>query len=146
MAAGRAPAHPVSGEPLFTLPDGQIEIGAGVHGEVGVYRGEHLPADQIIDLLIEELVDDLAGFEPEQMLLFVNGAGGTSLMELHILFRRAFQALSERGISVAGGAAKSLFTTLEMGGFSLSLCVPDDEMLALWDQPASAPHFRWPNR
>ena len=146
MAVGRPPAHPVSGEPLFTLPAGQIEIGAGVHGEVGVYRGEHLPADQIIDLLIEELVDDLAGFEPEQMLLFVNGAGGTSMMELHILFRRAFQAITGRGISVAGGVVKSLFTTLEMGGFSLSLCVPDEEMLALWDQPASAPYFRWPNR
>ena len=136
--------HPTSGQPLFTLPDGQIEIGAGVHGEVGVYRGEHMTADKVSDLLVDRLVEDLSEFKPEEVLAFVNGAGGTSQMELHILFRRVCQTLEVRGISLAAGVVGSYFTTLEMGGFSLSLCVPDEEMIELWHQPASGPSFHWP--
>jgi dihydroxyacetone kinase-like protein len=144
MVAGRAPFHPVGGHPLFTLPEGQIEIGAGVHGEVGVYRGEHLPADEIVDLLVEKLVEDLSIFKPTKMLVFVNGAGGTSQTELHILYRRVHLALSKIGVELTAGIVNSYFTTFEMSGFSLSLCVPDEEMCHLWDQPASAPFFRWP--
>jgi dihydroxyacetone kinase-like protein len=144
MVSGRAPFHPVSGKTLFELREGQIEIGAGVHGEVGVYRGEHLPADEIIDLLMDQLLDDLSVFNPEKVLAFVNGAGGTSKMELHILYRRVSEVLTARGIHLAAGVIGSYFTTLEMGGFSLSLCVPDEEMLGLWEQPASGPSFHWP--
>ncbi|NMB90252.1 MAG: dihydroxyacetone kinase subunit L [Chloroflexi bacterium] len=142
--AVRPPTHPATGVPLFEMPAGQVEIGTGVHGEVGVYRGDLLPADEIVDLLLAKLVADLADFTEKQVLVFVNGSGGTSRMELDILYRRAHQALHDQGFLIAGSVVDSLFTTQEMGGFSLSLCVVDKELLDLWNEPASAACFRWP--
>jgi phosphoenolpyruvate---glycerone phosphotransferase subunit DhaK len=142
--AVRAPEHPATGQVLFELPKGEIEIGTGVHGEMGVYRGPYLPADQIVDMLVERLVTDLEAFAGRKMLVFINGAGGTSKMELHILYRRAHQALTQRGYEVAAGVVDAFFTTLDMGGFSLSLCAVDDELLKYWQMPASGPAFRWP--
>jgi dihydroxyacetone kinase len=140
----KPPTHPATGQPLFELPEGQIEIGTGVHGEIGVYRGPHLPADEIVDMLLERILEDLDPFQPNQVLAFINGAGGTSKMELHILYRRAFQEITARGIRVIAGVAESYFTTQEMGGFSLSVCALDREMIEYWNQPASSPSFRWP--
>lgn len=142
--AVRPPIHPATGLPLFDLPEGEIEIGTGVHGEVGVYRGAHMPVDQIVDLLIEKLLADLAVFKSNKMLAFVNGSGGTSRMELHLIYRRVKQALSKAGIQLVSGTADSLFTTLEMGGFSLSLFALDEECETWWAEPAQAPYFRWP--
>ena len=115
-----------------------------MHGEVGVYQGPHLPADQITDLVLERLVEDLSGFESRRMLVFLNGSGGTSLTELHILYRGAHRALEQHGIEVQAAVVNSYFTTQEMAGFSLSLCAVDEELVDLWDQPAAGPCFRWP--
>ena len=142
--AVRPPTHPATGIPLFEMPFGQVEIGTGVHGEVGVYRGDLLPADEIIDMILPKLVDDLSGFSEKQILVFLNGSGGTSRMELNILYRRVHQSLQTQGFEVAGSLVDSLFTTQEMGGFSLSLCTVDKELLDLWNEPASAACFRWP--
>ncbi len=144
--AVKSPTHPATGLPLFDMPEGQIEIGTGVHGEVGVYRGPHLQADEIIDMLLDRILEDLEVFDPQQVLVFINGAGGTSKMELHILYRRAYQELLNRGVQVIAGVAESYFTTQEMGGFSLSICAADQEMIQLWNQPASSPSFRWPQK
>lgn len=142
--AVKPPTHPATGQLLFEIPPGEIEIGTGVHGEVGIYRGPHLPADQIIDLLLERLLEDLEEFSPQRLLAFINGSGGTSRMELHILYRRTHEVISGKGFEVAAGVVDSFFTTQEMGGFSLSLCALDQELENFWDQPASAPAFRWP--
>jgi len=142
--AVKPPTHPATGLPLFELPEGQIEVGTGVHGELGIYRGSHLSAGEIIEMLLEKLVEDIKDFDPRQVLVFINGAGGTSRMELHILYNEAYQDLTSRGIQVAAGVADSFFTTGEMGGFSLSICAADQEMLNYWNYPASSPCFRWP--
>ncbi|MEW6504856.1 MAG: dihydroxyacetone kinase subunit DhaL [Chloroflexota bacterium] len=142
--AVRAPTHPASGKRLFELPAGQMEIGTGVHGEVGVYRGAMLPANQVVDLVLQRLLEDLSGLLQQRVLVFLNGSGGTSQMELNILYRRVFLALHEQGVQIAAGVVDSLFTTQEMGGFSLSLCAADDELEEWWQRPALAAHFRWP--
>jgi dihydroxyacetone kinase-like protein len=140
----KPPTHPATGSILFELPDNQIEVGTGVHGEVGVYRGPHMAADELVDMLVERLVEDLKPFYGNKFVMFINGTGGTSMMELHILYRRAHQNLTKRGIKVEAGVVNSFFTTLEMGGFSLSLCAVDNEILSYWNQPAAGPSFRWP--
>ncbi len=142
--ASRPPQHPISGEPLFSLSEGQIEAGTGVHGEVGVYQGKLLPADDLIALILEKLLADIKPFLKDRVWVFLNGSGGTSQMELHILYQSVHDVLSENGICVAAGVVGSFFTTLEMGGFSLSLCVPDPSLEPHWQAPASAPAFRWP--
>lgn len=144
--AVKPPTHPATGQPLFEMPAGQIEVGTGVHGEVGVYRGSHLSAHEIIEMLLKKLLDDIKIFAPDPLLVFINGAGGTSRMELHILYHEAFKGITSRGIKVVAGIADSYFTTLEMGGFSLSICAADEEMIEYWNYPASTPCFRWPQR
>jgi dihydroxyacetone kinase len=138
------PTHPATGDKLFEMVPGEIEIGTGVHGEVGVYRGPHLTADEVIDLLLQRLLEDLQDFHTTEYLVFINGAGGTSKMELHILYQSVENQLGRRGLKIVAGVADSLFTTGEMGGFSLSLCAVDTEMLRFWEMPASGPSFHWP--
>jgi phosphoenolpyruvate---glycerone phosphotransferase subunit DhaK len=140
----RPASHPVTGLPLFELPAGQIEVGTGVHGELGVYRGKHLPADELADMLSDRLAQDLEPFGGRRILAFVNGAGGTSLMELHIIYRRLHENLVGRGFQVEAGVVDSFFTTQDMGGFSISLCVADEEILEAWNAPAQGASFHWP--
>lgn len=141
----RAPSHPATGLPMFAIGAGQLEIGTGVHGEAGVYRGAHLPADAIIDLLVEKLLADLNPLmDKDRLWIFLNGSGGTSLMELHILYRRTAQILAEKKLHIASRVVGSYFTTQDMGGFSLSFGVMDDELEFWWNAPANGAYFRWP--
>lgn len=143
--AVRPPTHPATGQPMFEIGSGQLEIGTGVHGEAGVYRGPHLIADEIVDILVEKLLLDLRPvIDGDRLWVFLNGSGGTSLMELHILFRRAAHRLTSLGFQVAGSVVGSFFTTQDMGGFSLSLGLLDDELEHWWNEPASSPCFCWP--
>lgn len=143
--AVRAPTHPATGIAMFELERGQMEIGTGVHGEVGVYRGPHLQADDIIDLLVDELTADLKlMLKNKRVWVFINGSGGTSLMELHILFRRTAHRLAEKNLAVASSVVGSYFTTQDMGGFSLSLGALDEDLEYWWNQVADGALFRWP--
>lgn len=144
MVAARPPTHPISGQPMFEMPPGQIEVGAGVHGEAGVYRGAHLHADALIDLIVQKLLEDLNPLLEKRVLSFLNGAGGTSLMELHVLNRRVHHVLRSQGLEVAGSVVGSFFTTQEMAGFSLSLYALDSDSQPFWEWPAQGPYFRWP--
>lgn len=142
--ASRAPEHPLTGKKLFSLPEGRIEVGTGVHGEVGVYRGDLMPVDDLIKLMLDRLVPDLDSFLNGNVYVFLNGSGGTSRMELHILYRSIFNQLSRQGLRVADAVIGSYFTTLNMGGFSLSLCALSEESKPYWDAPADSPSFHWP--
>ena len=142
--ASRAPRHPVNGQKLFDLPEGQIEVGTGVHGEVGVYRGGLMPADKLVDLMLDRLLPDLSDFLEDRVWVFLNGSGGTSKMELHILYQSVVKKLSQQDLQVAAGVVGSYFTTLEMGGFSLSLCALSDDAVRWWEAFAHGPDFYWP--
>ncbi len=143
--AVRAGTHPATGEPLLALKPGQIEIGTGVHGESGVYSGPHLPADEIAERIVARLVEDLGHLIADgQVWAFVNGSGGTSMMELHVVYRGVAQALERRGLRIADSVVNAYFTTQEMGGFSLSLCALDEETAAWWDTPARSTYFHQP--
>ena len=142
--ASRAPRHPVTGQKLFDLPEGQIEVGTGVHGEVGVYRGDLMPADELVDLMLDRLLPDLSAFLDNQVWVFLNGSGGTSKMELHILYQSVVKKLRQQDLQVAAGVVGSYFTTLEMGGFSLSLCALSEDAVPWWDAVAHGPDFYWP--
>ena len=142
--SARAPTHPITGELLFDLPHGELEIGTGVHGELGVYRGPQMTADAVIDLVLERLLEDLGPLAEGRVAAFLNGSGGTSKMELHILYRRLCSALAKRDIKLDAGIVDSLFTTQEMGGFSLTLIDLDNELRNWFIRPAKGAYFRWP--
>ncbi|MFC7430472.1 MULTISPECIES: dihydroxyacetone kinase subunit DhaK [unclassified Agrococcus] len=134
---------PHAGEPSFELGDDEIEIGIGIHGEPGRERIALEPADAIVDRLLEPILDDLPFASGDRVLLFVNGMGGTPLVELYVVFRRAAEVLASRGIEVTRSLVGSYVTSLEMQGASISVLRLDDALTELWDAPVQSPALRW---
>jgi dihydroxyacetone kinase-like protein len=120
--------NPSVGRPIFSLGEHEMEIGIGIHGEGGVERREIASADNIAEILYGRVASDLELKKNEEVFLFVNGMGGTPLMELYIFSRRITELLHKDGITVFRAAAGNFVTSLEMAGLSLSLLRVDEEM------------------
>ncbi|WP_189642257.1 dihydroxyacetone kinase subunit DhaK [Deinococcus piscis] len=134
---------PAAGKPNFTLPDGEYELGIGIHGEPGRERLPLRPADELVEALLEPILNDLPLAENESVILLTNGMGGTPQLELYIAHRRAVGLLEERGLRVARHLVGNFVTSLDMQGLSLSVLRADDEMLRLWDAPVHTAALRW---
>jgi dihydroxyacetone kinase-like protein len=133
--------HPSTGQPIFELGDDEMEIGMGQHGEAGTGRMKLKTADETAGIILEMLLKDLAVKPGEELLVILNGAGATTLMELFILFRRVDQILKAKGIKLARGKVGEFITTQEQAGFQLLIARLDAELLRLWDAPSNAPYF-----
>jgi dihydroxyacetone kinase len=133
---------PAAGRPGFTLGPAEIELGLGIHGEQGVERAALAPADALVEQMLGVILADRGFVAGDQVVLLVNGLGGTPPMELAIVARRALAFLRERGLVVQRAWAGEFLTALEMPGVSLSLLRVDDARLALLDAPSGAP--AWP--
>ena len=138
----RPGTHPLTGRAMFELPPDEMEIGVGVHGEVGRGRMKRLSADETMDRMAEWVLDDRPLHRGDETLVLLNNSGGMTLMELFILNRRLAQVLEARGVAVYRTWIGSYATTQETAGVALSLCVVDEEMKQLYDAPADAPYFR----
>ncbi len=134
---------PAAGKPTFELGDDEMEIGIGIHGEPGRQRRKVAPADEIVDLMATAITDDLPFRSGDRVLAFVNGMGGTPLIELYIVYRALARFLGGRGISIQRNLIGSYITSLEMAGCSITLLRLDDEMLGYWDAPVNTPGLRW---
>ncbi len=133
---------PAAGKAGFTLADGEIEWGLGIHGEPGVERGALESADAIVARLLTKIVDDLALQASERVALLVNNLGGTPQSELSIVAASALRYLGERHINVERAWAGTFLSALEMAGVSLTLLRLDDQRLAWLDAPAHT--SAWP--
>ena len=143
MGIGLSPTIlPTAGKPTFELPDGEMEIGIGIHGEPGIHRGTLETADEIAVRLASPLVEDLGLDRGDRVAVLVNGLGATPLEELYVLYRRVRHLLDEAGITVERSYVGEFATSLEMAGASVSLLKLDDDRLALLDAPAYSPFFR----
>jgi dihydroxyacetone kinase-like protein len=138
-----APVVPHAGTPSFDISEHEVEIGIGIHGEPGRERIEWEPVDGIVRRLLEPILEDLPFTSSDDVLLLVNGMGGTPLLELYIVFDAAAQLLGDRNIHVARMLVGSYVTSLDMQGCSLTLLRLDDEMKALWDAPVQTAALRW---
>ena len=134
---------PHAGKPTFELAEDEMEMGIGIHGEPGRERMKLRSADEIAELLLQPVLDDLAPGSGDEVLLFVNGMGGTPLLELFVVYRRAEELLRERGINVARSLVGPYITSLEMAGASITLLKLDDELKRFWDAPVYTPALRW---
>jgi phosphoenolpyruvate---glycerone phosphotransferase subunit DhaK len=134
---------PHAGKPTFALAKNEMEIGIGIHGEPGRERMPVEPADAIVERLVNPVVEDLPFAAGDDVLLFVNGMGGTPLLELYIAYRHAERLLAERDIRVSRRLVGNYITSLEMQGMSVTLLRLDDEMRDLWDAPVHTPALRW---
>ena len=131
--------HPATGEAMFELADDEMEIGMGQHGEAGTGRMELKSADETADTMLEMLLDDLNVQAGDQLLVMLNGAGATTLMELFIIFRRVHQVLTEKGVKIACSRVAEDLTVQEMAGFQMHIARVTDEMVDLWNAPCDTP-------
>ncbi|WP_127128413.1 dihydroxyacetone kinase subunit DhaK [Georgenia sp. SYP-B2076] len=134
---------PHAGKPSFDLAEDEIEIGIGIHGEPGRHRIPMATADEITDQLLDPVLHDLGVGSGEQVLLFVNGMGGTPLSELYIVYNHAREVLDGRGITVGRSLVGNYITALEMQGASITVLRLDESLTALWDAPVHTPALRW---
>jgi dihydroxyacetone kinase-like protein len=134
---------PAAGKPIFDLPDGEYEVGIGIHGEPGRRREPIRPAKEIADQMVEAVVSDLSPDSGSKALVFVNGMGGTPQIELYLLYGEIERGLRAAGVEPVRNLVGSYITSLEMAGASLTLLTLDDELTELWDAPVHTPALRW---
>jgi phosphoenolpyruvate---glycerone phosphotransferase subunit DhaK len=134
---------PSAGEPNFTLAEDEMEIGIGIHGEPGRERMKVEPAAKVVERLASAIVDDLPYNEGDEVLAFVNGMGGTPLIELYIVYNELHKYLEGRGITIARNLIGPYITSLEMAGCSITLLRLDDELKRLWDAPVDTLALKW---
>jgi dihydroxyacetone kinase-like protein len=134
---------PAAGKPIFDLPDGEIELGIGIHGEPGRRREALGSAHEVAEVMLEAVLGDLKPAEGARVLPFVNGMGGTPQIELYLLYNEFDKLLRAAGVEPVRCLVGSYITSLEMAGASLTLLELDDELVQLWDAPVHTAALRW---
>ncbi len=134
---------PAAGKPTFDLAENEMEVGIGIHGEPGRRRLPLASAKEIAALLVDPVLADLPYRQGDTVVAFVNGMGGTPLIELYLMYNEVRQVLDKAGITVARSLVGNYITSLEMAGCSVTLLKADDELLGLWDAPVNTPGLRW---
>ena len=133
----------MAGKPTFDLPENEMEVGIGIHGEPGRVRVPVAPAAEIAQMLVEPILDDYEFGGDGGVLAFVNGMGGTPLIELYLMYNEVDRLLAKAGIPVARSLVGNYITSLDMAGCSVTLLRLDDDLLRLWDAPVKTPALRW---
>lgn len=134
---------PSAGKPTFELGEDEMEIGIGIHGEPGRQRVKLASANEITEMLANPIISDLGLKSGDQVLAFVNGMGGTPLIELYVVFDALDKILKGKNIQIARSLVGNYITSLEMAGCSITLLRLDDEMIKYWDAPVHTPALRW---
>lgn len=132
---------PLTEEPMFDLPDDEIFIGMGVHGEPGVARLKTHSAKQLVAEMVSRLLNDYPIAPGGRALVIVNGMGGTTQMELLTIWREVDHYLQNHSITALYPMVGTYVTTQEMGGVSISLLEPTDEMIHLWTAQSKTAYF-----
>jgi dihydroxyacetone kinase-like protein len=134
---------PAAGKPTFEIGDDEMEIGVGIHGEPGRERRKLATADEITETLTSAVLDDGGFGSGDRVLAFVNGMGGTPLLELYVVYNKVAAMCRDRGVTIERNLIGSYITSLEMAGVSITVLKLDDEMLRLWDAPVHTAALRW---
>jgi len=158
---------PMAGKPTFDLPEDEMEIGVGIHGEPGRKRIKLQTADEITEMLALGVIEDptytrtISEWDEgkgewvdvelvappfkagDQVLAFVNNMGGTAAIELPIVYRKLHEICEKKGLKIVRNLIGAYITSLEMQGCSITLLKMDDELLELWDAPVKTIGLRW---
>ena len=134
---------PAAGKPTFELEFDEMEFGVGIHGEPGRRRDKVQSAQEITNELLAAIIEDLKPDNNDEILLFVNGMGGTPLTELYLLYDNARKTLDNKNIKIARSLVGNYCTSLEMQGASITLTKLDQELIKHWDSPVHTAAMRW---
>lgn len=133
---------PEAGKPTFDLPEDQMEIGVGIHGEPGRHREPLADARHIARQLVAPILEDHE-YAGKECIVLLNGMGATPLLELYLMYGEVVQLLTEAGVGVARNLVGNYITSLDMAGCSVTLLTADDELLTWWDAPVATAGLRW---
>lgn len=134
---------PAAGKPSFDLPDDEMEMGVGIHGEPGRRRVKTMSANAIAEEMIEAIAASIEPKSGDDVILLINGMGGTPAMELYLVYEAARRLCEGRGLNVARSLVGNYCTSLDMAGCSITLTRGDPEMLKLYDAPVHTAALRW---
>jgi phosphoenolpyruvate---glycerone phosphotransferase subunit DhaK len=134
---------PAAGKPGFDLPEDEMEVGVGIHGEPGRRREKIQPAKQIATTAVESILHAKPLERGDRAIVMVNGLGGTALIELYLLYGHVAALLAEAGVEIVHKLVGNYVTSLDMAGMSLTICKADDEMIRLWEAPVNTHGLRW---
>lgn len=137
--AMKTATHPASGQAIFDLADDEMEVGMGQHGEAGTGSSKILTADKTAELMLSRLVAAIQAKAGDRIMVLINGAGATTLMEMYIVLRGCKKYLDAEGISLAAARCGEYLTVQEMAGFQMFAAKIDDELLACWNAPCNTP-------
>jgi len=142
LAVAVSPAtHPSTGQSISEIPDGEMIIGMGQHGEAGSGQMKIKTAAETADIMLNSLLEDLSIKSGEDVLMMINGVGSTTLMEQYVVLNSCKQILDAKKINLARSTAGEYLTVQEMGGFQMFLARMDTELTTLWDAPCKCPCF-----
>ena len=134
---------PAAGKPTFELAENELEMGVGIHGEPGRERQAMRSADEIVAEIVSAILMDLKVEKNSEILLLVNGFGATPQMELYVLFNSAAIVLQAAGLKIERSLVGNYVTALDMAGASITVCLLDAEIKALWDATVHTAALRW---
>ncbi|MEX2445346.1 MAG: dihydroxyacetone kinase subunit DhaK [Alkalispirochaeta sp.] len=134
---------PSAGKPTFELGEDEIEVGIGIHGEPGRERMKAKTAKEIVGMMSDAVISDLPFKKGDDVIVMINGMGGTPLIELYLLYNEFVAVAASKGLNISRRLVGNYITSLEMQGFSITLLKVDDEMVKLWDDPVLTPGLRW---
>ncbi|WP_066518853.1 dihydroxyacetone kinase family protein [Curtobacterium ammoniigenes] len=133
---------PGSDEPLFTVPDGMMSLGLGIHGEPGISDHPMPSARELAELLVSRLLDERPEGADTRVVPILNGLGTITNEELFVLYGHVASLLAEAGLHIVEPECGQLVTSLDMSGLSLTLLWLDDELADLWAAPCQTPAYR----
>ncbi len=136
-------ATPAAGSPTFDIGPDEMEFGVGIHGEPGRRREKIRPVAQIVEEMADAIIGDLSPRSGANLLAFVNGLGGTPLIELYLVYNELAKQLERHSLRATRSLVGNYITSLEMAGVSITLLALDDELTGLWDAPVHTPALRW---
>jgi len=134
---------PAAGKPTFDIGDDEMEFGVGIHGEPGRKREKIKTADEITSELMSVILEDLKPNNNQEVLLHVNGFGGTPAMELYLLFNSSKKILDQKKIKVSRSLVGNYTTSLDMAGGSITVTKLDQKITEHWDSPVHTAALRW---
>ncbi len=132
---------PQAGKPTFEIAADEMEIGMGIHGEVGIEVSKMKSADEIVTLMMDKIVGDMPLSEGDRIAVLVNGLGGTPMEELYICYKAITEYVEDIGAVIDSRYVGEYATSMEMAGMSITVMKLDDELSELLDHPASTPFF-----
>lgn len=132
---------PQAGKPTFEIADDEIEIGMGIHGEVGIEVEKMMSAKEIVKILLDKITSDMPVNKGEELAVLVNGLGGTPMEELYICYSEIRKYFDETGATIYSKYIGEYATSMEMAGMSITIMKLDNELKELLDYPASTPFF-----